>query len=99
MDVPVYVIKNQLGQRQALQQNRLFLIKKVDPKVDPQVAVRLSNVAPTQIGSEVPHQNMSEASTPPIEIQAYAAYPLSIDAQNIQESKLWELNTHAYKAL
>ena len=42
---------------------------------------------------------MSEASTPAIEIQAYAACPLNVDAQNIQELKLQELITHAYKAL
>ena len=42
---------------------------------------------------------MLEASTPPIEIQAYAACLLSIDAQNAQESKLQELITSAYKAL
>ena len=53
VDVPVYVIENQQGQRQTLHQNQVFLIKKVDPKVDPQVAVRLFNVASTQIGSEV----------------------------------------------
>ena len=35
---------------------------------------------------------MSEASTPPIEIQAYAACPLSIDAQNAQELKLCVIN-------
>ena len=46
-----------------------FLIKKVDPEADPQVAVRLFNVASTQIGSEVLHQEMSKASTPPFEIQ------------------------------
>ena len=73
MDVPVYVIENQQGQRQTLHQNRLFLIKKVNPEVDPQVAVRLFNVASTQIGSSVQHQEMFKASTPPNEIQAYAA--------------------------
>ena len=35
---------------------------------------------------------MSEASTSPIEIQAYAACPLSIDAQNIQESNFENLS-------
>ena len=88
MDVPMYVIENQQGQRQTLHLNQLFLIKKVDPEVDLQVAVRLFNVASTQIGSKVQHREMSKASTPLIEIQAYAACPLSIDAQNIQESKL-----------
>ena len=67
--------------------------------MDPQVAVQLFNVASTQISSEVQHQEMSEASTPPIEIQAYAACPLSIDAQNAQELKLQEIITHACKAL
>ena len=56
--------------------------------MDPQVAVWLFNVASTKIGSKVQHREMSEASTPLIEIQAYTACPLSIDAQNIQESKL-----------
>ena len=98
MDVPVY-IKNQRGQRQTLHRNQLFLIAKVDPKVDLQVAVRLLNVASTQISSEVQHREMLEASTPPIKIQAYAACLLSIDAQNVKESKLWELITSAYKAL
>ena len=77
----------------------MFLIKKVDPKADPQVAVRLFNVASTQIGSKVLHREMSKASTPPIKIQAQAACPLNIDAQDVQESKLQELITHAYKAL
>ena len=65
-----------------------FLIEKVDPEADPQVAVRLFNVASTQIGSKVPHQEMYEASTPPIEIQAHAVRPLNIDAQDVQELKL-----------
>ena len=67
--------------------------------MDPQVAVRLFNVASTQMSSEVQHQKMLEASTPPIEIQAHAACPLSADAQNMQESKLQELITSAYKAI
>ena len=83
VDMPVYVIKDQQGQRQTLHQNQLFLMLRVYPEVDPQVAVRLFNVASTQIGSEAQHQEMSKASTPLIEIQACAAYPLSIDAQNI----------------
>ena len=70
MDIPVYVIKNQQGQRQTLHQNQLFPIKKVDPEADPQVAVRLFNVASTQVDSEVQHQEMSQASTPPIKIEA-----------------------------
>ena len=35
---------------------------------------------------------MSEASTPPIKIQAYTACPLSIDAQNVQELKFENLS-------
>ena len=90
-----------LSQRtvQTLLQNRLFLIEKVDPEADPQVTVRLFNVASTQIGSEVLHREMSEASTPPIKIQARAACPLNFEAQDVQESKLLELITCAYKAL
>ena len=42
---------------------------------------------------------MFEASTPPKEIQAHVACPLSINAQNAQESKPQELITHACKAL
>ena len=61
---------------------------KIDPEVDPQVAVRLLNVASTQVGYKVLHQEMSKASTPLIEIQAQAACPLNADAQDIQESKL-----------
>ena len=55
VDVPVYVIENQRGQRQTLHRNQLFLIEKVDPEVDQQVAERLFNVASTHIGSEVQH--------------------------------------------
>ena len=69
-------------------EGRLFLIDTVDPEADLQVAVRLFNVASTQIGSKAQHQEMSEASAPPIEIQEHAACPLSNDAQNVQESKL-----------
>ena len=98
VDVPVYVIENQWGQRQTLHQNWLFLIEKVDPEEDQQVAVILFNVASTQIGSEVQHQEMSKASTPQIQIQAYTACPLNVDAQDAQELKLWELITHACKA-
>ena len=57
------------------------------------------NVASTPIGSKVQHQEMFEASAPLIEVQACAACPLSIDAQNAQESKLPELITCACKAL
>ena len=98
MDVPVYIIKNQQGQRQTLHQNRLFLIERVDPEADLQVPVRF-NVASTQIGSEVQHQEMSKASVPLIEIQACADCPESVDAQNTQELKLGELITHSCKAL
>ena len=56
--------------------------------MDPQVAVRLFNVASNQIGSKFQHQEMSEVSTQLIGIQAYTACQLSVDAQNIQESKL-----------
>ena len=87
VDVPVYVIENQRGRRQTLHLNQLFLIEKVDPEADPQVAVRLFNVASTQIGSGVQHHEMFEASTPLKEIQAHAACPLSVNAQNAQESK------------
>ena len=47
-----------------------FLIKKVDPEADLQLAVRLFNVASSQIGSKALHQEMSKASTPLIKIQA-----------------------------
>ena len=77
----------------------LFLIEKADPEVDPQVAARLFNVPSTEIGSKVQHREMSKASTPLIEIQACAACPLSIDAQNTQELTLLELIIHACKAL
>ena len=70
VDVPVYVIKNQLSRRQTLHRNRLFLVERIDPEQDQQVAVRLFKVASTQIGSKVPHQEMYKASTPPIEVQA-----------------------------
>ena len=89
VDVPVYVIKNQWGWRQTLHQNQHFLIKKVDPEVDPQVSVRLFNVASTQIGSKVLHQETSKASSPLIKIQAWTSLPLNVDAQDVQESKLW----------
>ena len=87
VDVPVYVIKNQQGRKKTFHQNELFLIEKVDPKADPQVAIRLFNVSSTQIGSGVQHHEMFEASTPPKEIQAHAACTLSINAQNAQELK------------
>ena len=45
------------------------MVERIDPEQDQQVAVRLFKVASTQIGSEVPHQEMYEASTPPIEVQ------------------------------
>ena len=93
MDVPMYIIKNQRGRRQTLHRNQLFLIEKVDPEVDLQVAVRLFNVVSTQIGSEVQHHEMFKASTPPKEIQAHVACPLSVNAQNAQELKPQELIT------
>ena len=67
--------------------------------MDPQVTVRLFNVASTQIGSGVQHQEMFKASAPLMEIQAHTTCPLSVDARNAQESKLQELITHASKAL
>ena len=82
IDVPVYIIENKQGWGQTLHQNWLFLIEKVDPEEDQKVAVRLFNVASTQIGSKVQHQEMSKANTPPITIQAYAACSLKIDAQD-----------------
>ena len=42
---------------------------------------------------------MFKASTPLKETQAHVASPLSIKAQNAQESKSWELIIHACKAL
>ena len=63
------------------------------------LAVRLFNVASTQIGSKVQHQEMSEASARLIEIQVYAACPLNIDAQDAQESKLQEVITKALRAI
>ena len=99
VDVPMYVIENQQGQRQTLNQNLLFLIKKVDPEVDLQVAVRLFNVASTEISFRAQHHEMFKASTPPKETQAHVACPLSIKTQNTQESKPWELITCACKAL
>ena len=41
---------------------------------------------------------MTKASTPLIKKQAYAACPLNVNAQDIQESKLQELIICAYKA-
>ena len=70
MDVPVYIIENQQGGRQTLHQNQLFLVKRIDPEQDCQIAARLFEVASTQIGCEVPHQKIYEAGTPPIEVQA-----------------------------
>ena len=70
MDVPVYIIKNQLGRRQILHQNQLLLVKRINPEQDRQIAARLFKIASTQIGCEVPHQKMYKASTPLIEVQA-----------------------------
>ena len=84
MDVPVYIIENQWGRRQTLHQNQLFLIEKVDSEADLQVAVRLFNVASTEISSGAQHHEMFKASTPPKETQAHVACPLSVKAQNAQ---------------
>ena len=62
----------------------LFLIEKADPEADLQIAVRLFNVASTQMGSEIQHQEMFKASTSPIEKQACLACSLSINVQNDQ---------------
>ena len=67
--------------------------------MDLQVTVRLFNGASTQIGSKVLHREMSKASTPPIKKQAQTACPLNVNAQDVKESKLWELISCAYKAL
>ena len=70
VDMPVYIIKNQRGRRQTLHRNRVFLVERIDPEQNRQIAARLFEVASTQIGCEVPHQKMYEAGTPPIEVQA-----------------------------
>ena len=95
----MYIIKNQQGQRQTLHRNQLFLIEKVYLEADPQVAVRLFNVASTQIGSGAKYHGMFKASTLLKEIQVHTACPLSVKAQNAHESKPQELITHACKAL
>ena len=74
-------------------------MERIDPEQDQQVAARLFKVASTQIGSKLPHQEMYEASTPPIEVQAQAARLLNIDAQDVQVSKLQELITSANEVL
>ena len=98
MDVPMYDIKNQQGRRQTLHGNQLFIIEKVDPEANPQVAVRLFDVA-SEISSRAQHHEMFEASTPPKETQAHVASPLSVKAQNALELKPQELITCACKAL
>ena len=60
---------------------------------------RLIEVASTQIGCEVPHQKMYEASTPLIEVQARTASLFDIDASDVQVLKLWKLIASAYRAL
>ena len=61
--------------------------------------MRLFNVASTQIGSGVQHQEMFKASTLPKEIQVQVACPLNVDDQNAQELKPRDLISHACKAL
>ena len=99
MDMPVYIIKNQRGRRQTLHRNQLFLVKRIDPEQDRQIAARLFEVASTQIGCEVPHQKMYEAGTPPIEVEAQAASLLDIDTQDAQVLKLQKLIASAYRSL
>ena len=70
VDVSVYIIKNQQGRRQTLHRNCLFLVERIDPEQDRQIAARLFEVVSTQKGCKVPHQKMYEAGTPPIEVQA-----------------------------
>ena len=70
VDVQVYIIENQQGRRQTLHQNQLFLVERINPEQDCQIAARLFEVASTQIGCEVPHQKMYKAGIPPIEVQA-----------------------------
>ena len=70
MDVPVYIIENQRGRRQTLHWIQLFLVERINPEQDHQIAARLFEEASTQIGCEVPHQKMYKASTPLIEVQA-----------------------------
>ena len=88
VDMPVYVIENQRGRRQTLHQNQFFLVKRINPEQDCQIAARLFEVASTQIGCEVPHQKIYKAGTPPIEVQAQAASLLDNDAQDAQVLKL-----------
>ena len=56
-------------------------------------------VASTQIGCEVLHREMTEESTPLIEVQAQVASLLDINAQDAQVSKLQKLMTGAGRAL
>ena len=69
MEVPVYVIKNNEVEGKPFTEID-FLVERVDPEQDQQVAARLFKVASTLIGSEVPHQEKYKASTPTIEVQA-----------------------------
>ena len=88
MYVPEYIIENQRGRRQTLHRNRLFLAKRIDPEQDRQIAARLFEVASTQIGCEVPHQEIYKAGTPLTEVQAQAASLMDIDTQDAQVLKL-----------
>ena len=99
VDVPVYVIENQQGRKETLHQNHLFLVERVDPEQDHQTVVRSFEVASTQIGCGVPHWEMTEESTPLIEVQARSACLLDIDAQDSQVLKLHKLMIGAGKAL
>ena len=99
VDMDMYIIKNQQGRRQTLHHNQLFLIEKVDPEEDLKVAMRLFNVASTQLNAEVQCCEMHEASSPLIEVQEQAASTLAIDAQDDQESKLQGFIRGAYGAL
>ena len=87
-DMSVYIIENQQGRRQTLHRNRLFLVERVNPEQDHEIAARLFEVASTLIGCGVPHREMNAESTPPNEVQARAASLMSIDAQDAQVSKL-----------
>ena len=60
VDVPVYVIENQRGRKQTLHWNQLFLVERIDPEQDCQIAARLFEVASTQIGCKVPHQKITK---------------------------------------
>ena len=90
---------SRINKVEGLHQNQLFLVKRIDPEQDRQIAARLFEVASTQIGCEVPHEKIYEASTPPIEVQAQAATLLDIDTPDVQVLKLQKLIISAYRAL